>query len=194
MEIRAATIADVAAISAIYNTTIPTTTAAWTDELESVDERAGWFEEQRRTGHATLVADVDGTVVGFAAFGDFRDTAKWPGYRYVVELSIHVVETRWGRGVGRALVMALIRIARDAGKTEIVAGIDGDNTASIRFHEELGFREVGRMPRIGFKFGRWLDLLLMQRTTCDRTSRYAKLRTRAPTDDEAPAPPVVPSM
>jgi L-amino acid N-acyltransferase len=167
VEIRDATSADVAAISAIYNATIPTTTAAWTEELETVDERARWFEEQRRAGHATLVADDDGTVVGFAAFGDFRDTSKWPGYRHVVELSIHVVETHWGRGVGRALVTALIGRAREAGKTEIVAGIDGDNTASIRFHEKLGFREVGRMPSIGFKFDRWLDLVLLQRTTAD---------------------------
>ena len=176
VEIRPATLADVAAISAIYNATISTTTAAWTEELETVDERARWFEEQRRAGHATIVADDDGTVVGFASFGDFRDTSKWPGYRYVVELSIHVVETHWGRGIGRALVTALIAAPREAGKTEIVAGIDGDNTASIRFHEDLGFREVGRMPRIGFKFDRWLDLVLMQRSTCDGTPATSPAR------------------
>jgi phosphinothricin acetyltransferase len=165
VEIRPATTADIAAISALYNATIPTTTAAWTEQPETVDERARWFEEQRLAGHATLVADDGGTIAGFTAFGDFRDTAKWPGYRYVVELSIHVDEAHWGRGIGRALVTALIAEARAAGKTQIVAGVDGDNLASIRFHEALGFREVGRMPSIGYKFGRWLDLVLVQRST-----------------------------
>jgi phosphinothricin acetyltransferase len=165
VEIRAATTADIAAISALYNATIPTTTAAWTEQLETVDERAVWFEQQRRAGHATLVAEDVGVVLGFTAFGDFRDTAKWPGYRYVVELSIHVDEAHWGRGIGRALVAELIAAARRAEKTQIVAGIDGDNLASIHFHEAVGFREVARMPSIGYKFGRWLDLVLMQRST-----------------------------
>ncbi len=90
---------------------------------------------------------------------------KWPGYRYVVELSVHVAEAHRGAGIGRELLTELIARARAAGKTQIVAGIDGDNLASIRFHERLGFREVARMPSIGLKFGRWLDLVLMQRST-----------------------------
>ena len=163
--IRDATLDDAASISALYNATIPTTTAAWTEELETVATRRAWLDDQFAAGHATLVAELDGDVVGFAAYGDFRDTVKWPGYRHVVELSVHVAEPQRGIGIGRALLSELIARARVAGKTQIVAGIDGDNAASIRFHERLGFREVARMPGVGVKFGRWLDLVLMQRST-----------------------------
>ena len=165
--IRDAAAADLVSISAIYNATIPTTTAAWTEQPETLADREAWFAHQQAAGHAVLVAEDDGTVVGFTAYGDFRDTTKWPGYRHVVELTIHVTEARWGTGVGRALLTELIRRARAAGKTQIVAGIDGDNEASIRFHARLGFREVARMPEIGTKFGRLLDLVLMQRATAE---------------------------
>ena len=165
MLIRDATREDLAYISALYNATIPTTTAAWTEQPETLADREVWFARQQEAGYPVLVADDDGRVVGFSAFGDFRDTAKWPGYRLVVELTIHVAEAYWGKGVGRALITELIGRARGLGKTQIVAGIDGANEASIRFHERLGFREVARLPAIGIKFGRTLDLVLMQRST-----------------------------
>lgn len=165
MLIRDATAADLPAISAIYNATVTTTTAAWTERPETLADREAWFARQRDAGYAVLVAEVDGSVVGFSAFGDFRDTAKWPGYRYVVDQSVHVAEAHWGTGFGRALITELITRARDLGKTQIIAGIDGANEASIGFHERLGFREVARLPNIGFKFDRWLDLVLMQRST-----------------------------
>jgi L-amino acid N-acyltransferase YncA len=168
--IRDATADDLAAISALYNATILTTTAAWTEEPETIGDRETWFARQQAAGYPTLVADDGGTVVGFTAFGDFRDTTKWPGYRPVVELTIHVAESHWGRGVGRALITELIARARALGKTQIVAGIDGANEASIRFHERLGFREVARMPEIGVKFGQRLDLVLMQRSTASGTA------------------------
>ena len=165
--VRDATADDLAAISALYNATIPTTTAAWTEQPETLADRQAWFAHRAAAGDAVLVAEQDGVVVGFTAYGDFRDTTKWPGYRHVVELTVHVAEAHWGTGVGRALLTELIRRARAAGKTQIVAGIDGDNDASMRFHARLGFREVARMPEIGTKFGRLLDLVLMQRATAD---------------------------
>lgn len=87
---------------------------------------------------------------------------RWPGYRFTVEHTIHVAERAWGQGVGRALMMALVDHARAAGKRTMVAGIDGTNTGSVRFHARLGFREVGRLDGIGDKWGRRLDLVLMQ--------------------------------
>lgn len=167
MIVRDATVADMPAVSGLYNAMIATTTAAWTEAQETTADRLAWFEEQQASGFPVLVADEDGDIVGFCAFGDFRDTEKWPGYGFVVEQSVHVREDHWGRGVGRALVSALIGRARDLGKTQIVAGVDGGNEASIEFHHRLGFVEVGRMPAVGFKFGRWLDLVLMQRGTAD---------------------------
>ena len=104
-----------------------------------------------------------GDVVGFAAYGTFRGAGKWQGYRFTVEHTIHVREARWGAGVGKTLLRELINRARNAGIHVMVGAIDADNIASIRFHESQGFSVVARMPEVGYKFERRLDLVLMQR-------------------------------
>ncbi len=161
--VRAATGHDVPAITAIQNSLLETTTHEWTEVLHTVDERARWLSAQRAAGNPALVAVEDGAVVGWAAYGDFRDSRRWPGYRFTVEHTIHVAADHWGRGVGLALVSALSEHARAAGKRVMVAGIDSTNQRSIDFHRRLGFDEVARMPGVGEKFGRRLDLVLMQR-------------------------------
>ena len=163
MNVRDATEADLPAIRALYNALVPTTTVAWTEELETAEARAVWFAEQQRLGFPVLVAEDEGTVVGYGAYGWFRMDGRWPGYDRTVEHSVHVAESHWGTGVGRALVEALVDRARVAGLHVIVAAVDGDNAGSIAFHERLGFTQVARMPEVGHKFGRWLDLVLLQR-------------------------------
>jgi L-amino acid N-acyltransferase len=163
MEVRDAVDADMPAVCDIYNALIPSTTVAWTETLQTLEERQAWFVAQQRAGYPVLVAEVDGGVGGFAAYGSFRGSGKWPGYRYTVEHTIHVREELRGRGVGRALLLALIDRARAADVHVMVAAIDGDNNGSIAFHERLGFVTVAHMPEVGHKFGRWLDLVLMQR-------------------------------
>jgi L-amino acid N-acyltransferase len=173
MIIRNARATDMRAVTDLSNATILTTTAAWTSSPETYAARAAWFGEQRRTANPVLVAEA-GTanqVVGFASYGDFRDSTKWPGYRFTVEHSIHVREDHWGRGIGRALLEALIAQAVANDKHAMVAAVDGANDASIRFHDRLGFVEVARMPQIGRKFDRWLDLVLMQRILGPATAR-----------------------
>jgi L-amino acid N-acyltransferase YncA len=162
--IRDCTDADLAATLEISNELIPTTTIAWTEHPLGIDERTRWFAEQLARGFPVLVADDAGTVVGVASYGDFRDTSHWEGYRFSVELSIHVRGDRRGDGIGRRLMEALVDRATAAGVHVMVAAVDGDNVDSIRFHERLGFVEVARMPEVGFKFGRWLDLVLLQLT------------------------------
>jgi L-amino acid N-acyltransferase len=153
---------DVPAITAIANARLETTTAEWTEIPHTIDERTSWLHAQQRDGLPVLVA-VDGdTVVGWGTYGDFRDARRWPGYRFTVEHSIHVAESHWGSGIGRSLVDALAEHARTAGKRVMIAGIDGANEGSILFHARLGFREVGRLPGIGDKWGQRLDLVLMQ--------------------------------
>ena len=168
MIIRDATAPDVPAITDLYNAWIPTHTITWTETPETYEQRAEWFEHQQREGFPVLVAD-DGEVVGYASYGHFRGEGKWPGYRGTVEHSVHVRGDYWGRGVGRALVEGLIERACAAGIHVLVAAIDGENEASIRFHARLGFVEVARMPETGQKFGRWLGLVLMQRILDSRT-------------------------
>jgi len=160
--VRDATEADLPAIVDLYNALIPTTTIAWTDRLETLDERRTWFQARQAAGDAVLVAEDGSEVVGYCAWSGFRDNLHWPGYRQTVEHSIHVRGDHHGRGVGRALVTALLDRARAAGMHVVVAAVDAENTGSVRFHERLGFVEVGRLPEVGRKFGRWLDLVLLQ--------------------------------
>jgi phosphinothricin acetyltransferase len=164
--IRDAVVADMPALRAIYNDLVPTTTVAWTEVPETLRQRQAWFRRQQRDGFPVLVAALDGgagEVIGFAAYGSFRGAGRWPGYRLTVEHTIHVREDHWGGGTGRRLLEALVERARAAGLHVMVGAVDGANDASLRFHERLGFTEVARMPEVGTKFGRWLDLVLVQR-------------------------------
>jgi phosphinothricin acetyltransferase len=163
VDIRDAEPRDAGAITALANALIPTTTYTWTEHLEPVEERAAWVAARQAAGWPVLVAVVDGEVVGWSSFADFRDSGRTPGYSIVVELSIHVQEARWGRGVGRSLMAALEQRARAMGKKVLVAGIDGSNEGSIEFHRRLGFVETARMPGVGEIRGQRLDLVLMQR-------------------------------
>ncbi len=158
MSIRAATPADAGDITALLNALIATTTIEWTSTPRTVEDVREWLQQH----DVVLVAEDQGEVVGLAAFGWFRDVVKWPGYRFTVEHTVHVRQDRWGLGVGAALMHALIAIARETGKHTMIAAIDSTNDASIRFHQRLGFSEVARMPEVGAKFGRWLDLVLLQ--------------------------------
>jgi phosphinothricin acetyltransferase len=164
VSIRTAESGDVPALTAIQNALLATTTYEWTETPHTEAERHEWLERQRAAGHPVLVAVDEGAVVGWAAYGDFRDSVKWPGYLPTVEHTVHVRDDQWGKGVGRLLMDGLAAHARAAGKRVMVGGIDSTNVDSIRFHERLGFVEVARLPGIGEKFGRRLDLVLMQRT------------------------------
>ena len=164
--IRSATRNDLPAMTRLFNALIPTTTVAWRDDEATAEEMSTWFDEQHAAGNPVLVAEADGgDVVGYTTWSTFRGGPRFPGYRHTVELTIHVDERHHARGIGRALIDALVDDALRRGDIHVlVAGIDAENTASIAFHERLGFTEVARMPEVGRKFDRWLDLVLMQRT------------------------------
>jgi L-amino acid N-acyltransferase len=164
--VRPATAGDAPAIAALLNALLPTTTIEWTDTPKTSESILGWLDEHE----TVLVADEEGDAVGVAAFGWFRDAGARAGYRFTVEHTVHVREDRWGLGVGKQLMAALIEAARASGKHTMVAAVDRANEASIAFHERLGFVEVGRMPEIGAKFGQWLDLVLLQLHLDDRPS------------------------
>jgi phosphinothricin acetyltransferase len=166
VRIRDADASDAVAICALYNATVSSTTVAWTEEHESVATRQEWLRTQRAAGNPVLVAeaDVKAGVIGFASYGEFRNATKWPGYRFTVEHTIHVDATHQGAGVGGALLEALVERATAAGLHVMIGAIDGGNDGSLRFHERHGFAAVARLPEVGFKFSRWLDLVLVQRT------------------------------
>lgn len=157
--IRPATEADLPAITDIYNEAGVGTTASYDLEPVSVAERREWMRHKSVAGFPVLVAEDEGHVVGFAAYGPFRDKA---GYRHTVEHSVYVAQGERAHGVGRLLMRALVDRARGDGLHTMVGVLDADNEASVAFHTRLGFVEVGRMPQVGRKFDRWLDAVFVQ--------------------------------
>ena len=157
--VRAAVEGDLPAILAIYNDAVLTTTAIWNDNLVDLDNRRQWLEGRRRQRYPVHVATLGDTVIGYASFGDFR---AFDGYRFTVENSVYVAEKARRQGAASALLAVLIEEARTLGKHVMVAGIAGENEISIRLHAKYGFAETARMLEVGFKFGRWLDLVFMQ--------------------------------
>lgn len=160
MLVRPAQLSDLPGILAIYNEVVATSTAIYAFEPSTLAERREWFESRRSKSYPVLVAAEGDAVCGFASFGDFR---PWPGYAWTVEHSVHVRADRRRSGVGRALVTALLPIAREMSKHVVIGGIDAENEPSLRMHEKLGFERVAHFKQVGRKFDRWLDLVFVQR-------------------------------
>lgn len=162
IRVRHATRDDLPAVRDLFNALIATTTIAWREQAASLDEMGAWFTQQQAAGNPVLVADLDGVVAGYTCWSDFRGGDRFTCYRQTVEHTIHVNSDQHRQGLGRVLLTALIDEARGRDVHVMVAGVDADNTASIAFHLDLGFTEVARMPEVGRKFDRWLDLVLLQ--------------------------------
>jgi L-amino acid N-acyltransferase YncA len=159
--IRAASQADIPAITRIYADAVEHGTASFELEPPSEAEMARRMQELTDKGFPYLAADVDGALAGYAYAGPYRAR---PAYRFTVENSVYVAPEAQGRGVGRALLKALIEAAECSGYRQMIAVIgDSGQMASIALHAALGFAYVGTLPHVGFKFGRWLDTVLMQR-------------------------------
>jgi phosphinothricin acetyltransferase len=159
MILRPAADADLDAILAIHNDAILHSTALWTDDPVARNDREEWLASRVAAGNAVLVAVEGHQVAGYAAYAPWR--AKY-GYRNTVEDSVYIAAPFQGRGLGRALLVALIDHAREAGHHVMLADIESGNAASIRLHESLGFVEAGHLREIGTKFGGWLDLTILQ--------------------------------
>ena len=167
--VRDASTGDVPGILAIYNDVIATSTAVYREDPVTLDDRLQWFHARQAQSYPVLVASAAGAsaeatddtgILGFASYGDFR---TWPGYRFSVEHTVHIRADQRGRGVGTLLMRALILRAVKQGKHVMIGGVDADNEASLRFHERLGFQRAAQLRQVGIKFGRWLDLVFVQR-------------------------------
>jgi L-amino acid N-acyltransferase YncA len=159
MEIRHAIEADLPGILVIYNDVIANSTAVYTEQPVSLENRREWFQSRLASGFPVVVATDETGVMGFASFGDFR---AWPCYRYTVEHSIHVHQDKRGKGIGKQLLNELIIRAIEMKKHAIVGGVDSSNEASLRLHEGLGFKRVAHFKEVGRKFERWLDLIFVE--------------------------------
>jgi L-amino acid N-acyltransferase YncA len=159
--IRAATEADIPAITAIYDHAVRHGTASFELEPPDAAEMARRQQALLEAGYPYLVAEADGAIAGYAYAGAYRPR---PAYRFSVEDSVYVAPALHRRGVGRALLDRLIAEAEQRGFRQMVAIIgDSAQVASIELHRAAGFRLIGAVENVGFKLGRWLDTVLMQR-------------------------------
>lgn len=159
--IREAVQDDLPAITALYGREVLHGTATFELEPPSLAEMTKRFDAVRAKGLPWLVAEIDGVFAGYAYASPFRPR---PAYRYGVEGSIYVEEAARGRGVGRALLKALIERVGELGLRHVIGAISDSATsaASIALHERLGFRKAGTYHQVGWKFDRWIDVHLMQ--------------------------------
>ena len=164
--LRPATPADIPAIARIYAHHVITGLASFEEVPPSAGEIGRRHAEVQGHGLPWIVAlDGGGAVCGYAYAAPYRPRAA---YRFTLEDSIYVAEDAMRRGIGRALLTRLMADCAAANYRQIVAVIgDSANTASVGLHERLGFRRVGLLPAVGFKHGRWVDIVLMQRDLGD---------------------------
>ena len=159
MSIRDALVKDAGPIAGIYNQAVRDTVAIWNDSEVDVANRRAWIANRQVAGYPVIVLEEGGEVIGYASYGPYR---PFDGYKYSVEHSVYVRPEHHGRGYGRLLMEALIERARKGKVHVMIGGIAAENEGSLVLHKKLGFVETGRMPEVGQKFGRWLDLVFMQ--------------------------------
>ena len=161
LAIRAATAADIPAITAIYDYAVRQGTASFELDPPDAAEMARRRQALVEAGFPYLVAEAEGAVAGYAYAGPYRPR---PAYRWSVEDSVYVAPSMHRRGIGTALLARLVGEAEQRGYRQMIAVIgDSAQTASIALHRAAGFRMIGTIENVGFKLGRWLDTVLMQR-------------------------------
>ena len=157
--IRPATITDAVRIAEIYNEAILTTTATFDIEPKTVAERTDWLHAHGQRV-PVLAAEVDGIVVGFASLSPWSDREA---YAITAETGFYVHSSHRGRGVGRRLNAAIINEAKRHGFHSLIARVTADSVVSIHLNKQAGFVVIGTMKQVGCKFGRLLDVLIMQK-------------------------------
>jgi L-amino acid N-acyltransferase len=157
--LRLARLDDADAIRQIYNAEVSTSTVTFDIVPRTLDEQRAYLSE-RSGAHAVIVANRGGQVVGFGALSPWRTK---PAYATSVEDSVYVHREHQSGGIGRTLLGELVRVATAHGFHAVFGRIVGGHEASIRLHEALGFEVVGVEREVGRKFGRWLDVVIMQR-------------------------------
>lgn len=156
--IRPAKESDLVAINDIYNQYVLHSTCTYQEEPEPLDGRREWLSHHHEK-HPVIVAEVDGQVVGWGSLSAYHPRSA---YRRTVENSVYVHHQHHRRGIGSLLLQELIIRARSLGHRAIIAGIDGEQDASVALHARFHFEKVGHFKQVGFKFGRWLDVIYME--------------------------------
>jgi L-amino acid N-acyltransferase len=157
-QIRLATESDLVAINDIYNHYVFHSTCTYQETPEPIEARREWFAHHGDQ-HPITVAMLDDSVVGWGSLSAFRERSA---YRFTVENSVYIHHEFHRRGIGTAVLADLLDRARQIGHHAIIAGIDGEQAASVALHSRFGFVTVSHLKEVGFKFDRWLDVIYMQ--------------------------------
>jgi phosphinothricin acetyltransferase len=167
--VRVAEASDIPAIQSIYAHHVRYGLASFEEVPPDIAEMERRHRDITGRGLPFVVAELEGRVAGYAYAGPYRAR---PAYRYSLEDSVYVAPDATGRGLGRAALAAVIRQVESLGYRQLIAIIgDSGNLSSVRLHEALGFRHAGTLRAVGFKFGRWVDSVLMQRSLGPGDSR-----------------------
>jgi phosphinothricin acetyltransferase len=158
MEIREATIEDLPAITSIYNYEVVNGTSTFDTEPVTVDQQRAWLQRHSIPRHPVIVADTGTTILGWASLSPWSDRRA---YTRAAEVSVYVHPDHRGRRVGQSLLEGLIDRARDAGLGVLLARICTEGEASLRLHKKMGFGNIGTMQQVGEKFGRLLDVAIL---------------------------------
>lgn len=150
---------DTQAILAIINHTILHSTALYDYAIRSYEQQKNILEDKINKNFPVIVAELDGNVVGFGMYSEFRFREA---YKFTVEHSVYVNENFHGKGIGKLLLQELITLARKQNLHTMIAVIDSENQGSVEFHEKFGFKTVGIIKESGYKFDRWLHSVFMQ--------------------------------
>ena len=157
--IRTATADDLATINAIYNHYVLHSTATYQTVPSTEQEREDWFKAHGER-HPVIVAEIGGEVTGWGSLSKFHQRQA---YENSVEDSIYIHHAHLGRGVGSLMLAELLRLAKQTGHHTVLGGADASQAASIALHLKFGFDKVSHLKEVGFKQGRWLDVVWMQK-------------------------------
>ncbi|MFZ7106403.1 MAG: GNAT family N-acetyltransferase [Bacteroidota bacterium] len=158
MLIRPATLQDQPGILEIYNESVLHSTATFDTDPRTPEKQLEWFN-RHKANHPVLVAEDDGKIAGWASLSPWSDRCA---YDSTVEVSVYLAPEQRGKGLGFQLLQQVTEAGRKAGNHTVISRISSDNLASIRIHEKAGYSTVGTMKEVGFKFGRFLDVVMMQ--------------------------------
>lgn len=158
MLIRPATLQDQPGILEIYNESVLHSTATFDTDPRTPEKQLEWFN-RHKANHPVLVAEDDGKIAGWASLSPWSDRCA---YDSTVEVSVYLAPEQRGKGLGFQLLQQVTEAGRKAGNHTVISRISSDNLASIRIHEKAGYSTVGTMKELGFKFGRFLDVVMMQ--------------------------------
>ena len=159
IEIRPATIDDLKIITEIYNQAIFKTVATFDTEIKTIEEQKKWFKNHGKK-NPIFVAIFDGNIIGFASLSKYSSRQA---YSDTAELSLYIKEEHQGKGHGKKLMDSIIKEGKKVGIHAILSRITEGNEKSVYLHENLGFEHVGIMKEVGFKFGKRLDVILMEK-------------------------------